>query len=90
MGSNIRCNRQHCAHDVSEHRQARAEGGGVMVGACQHGRCECAQYVGQGLTTGNRVLDQYGDHGLGQRLGAKPQDERRRSSATRVVVYPNV
>lgn len=60
------CNRQGCRHDLSEHKRARSDGAGIIVGACEHGECLCAQYVSDSLVTGNRLLDMY-DRGLGAR-----------------------
>lgn len=37
--------------------------GRLLVGACHHPGCQCAQYVHEGLTTGNRIGNLYGDHG---------------------------
>ncbi len=62
MGSNVRCNRKHCSHQLVEHRRA-TDGQRLLVGACQYEGCECSQYVEEGLTTGNRVLEIHGDHG---------------------------
>lgn len=75
MGNYSPCNRKGCRHDLHEHRRAPTGNGGIFVGACQHGDCLCSQYVGSGLTVGNRVTDQYGDHGLGRR---PPERQARR------------
>ncbi len=84
--ANIRCNRQYCSHQQAEHRSASAPGGGLFYGACQHGQCLCAQYIHEGLTTGNRRIDMYGDGGFAQRAG-RASDEHHVSSAHRIVTY---
>jgi len=85
--ANVRCNRQHCSHQQAEHRMARVPGGGIVYGACQHGTCLCSQYIHEGLTTGNRVIDMYGDGGFAGRTGPVPREQHARSSAYRVVRY---
>jgi len=67
VGSNERCSRRHCSHQLVDHRRARAvdgeRAGQLLIGACKAPGCQCAQYVHEGLTTGNNVLPIYGDHG---------------------------
>jgi hypothetical protein len=72
VGSYQPCSRRHCSHDLTEHRRARADAGSraagregqLLVGACHHPRCECSQYVHEGLEDSNRVRGIYGDHGM--------------------------
>lgn len=65
MGNYLPCSRVGCRHDVSEHRQANDDRDErLLVGACQHDRCLCSQYVHMGRKEGNGLLPTLGDHGL--------------------------